>query len=53
MWRLCYLQNVWHPSTLMSKECYSIYNIRFTCAMIDFAKQSQDIHGTADLQVMF
>nr|XP_046273008.1 uncharacterized protein LOC124074298 isoform X2 [Scatophagus argus] len=35
----------WHPSTLMPKECYKDYSI-----ILDFAKQSEEIHGTADMK---
>ncbi|XP_041811634.1 uncharacterized protein LOC121619800 isoform X2 [Chelmon rostratus] len=38
----------WHPSTLMSKECYRDYTNSFASMMLDFAKQAVEIHGTAD-----
>ncbi|KAM6899561.1 uncharacterized protein FYW49_017643 [Xenentodon cancila] len=45
----CYF-NEWHPSTLLSKECYSDYD-SLAPKMIDFAKQSEKIHGTASVKV--
>lgn len=41
-------QRSWHPSTLMSKECYRDYTNSFASMMLDFAKQAVEIHGTAD-----
>lgn len=45
------LQKVWHPSTLLSKECYSLYNPSFESMMLDLAKQTEKIHGKNDLKV--
>ncbi|XP_053190232.1 uncharacterized protein LOC128374032 [Scomber japonicus] len=41
----CYFK-AWHPSTLLSKECYTINNNSFASAMLEFAKQTLEIHGT-------
>ncbi|XP_026011248.1 uncharacterized protein LOC113014140 isoform X1 [Astatotilapia calliptera] len=41
---------VWHPSTLLSKECYSLYNPSFESMMLDLAKQAEKIHGKNDLK---
>ncbi|XP_018553104.1 uncharacterized protein LOC108897799 isoform X2 [Lates calcarifer] len=43
----CYLK-AWHPSTLMSKQCYINYTDVFASMMLDFAKQTEEIHGTAN-----
>ncbi|XP_071401801.1 uncharacterized protein [Centroberyx affinis] len=40
----CYF-NAWHPSTLLSKECYTNYTSFFIFMMLDFAKQTEEIHG--------
>ncbi|XP_040909511.1 uncharacterized protein LOC121192035 isoform X2 [Toxotes jaculatrix] len=41
----------WHPSTLMSKESYNNYNRSFASMMLDFAKQTEEIHGTANTEM--
>ncbi|XP_027143002.1 uncharacterized protein LOC104922109 isoform X4 [Larimichthys crocea] len=38
----------WHPSTLLSKECYGDYTESFASMILDFAKQTEEIHGTAN-----
>ncbi|XP_044027943.1 uncharacterized protein LOC122864514 isoform X8 [Siniperca chuatsi] len=38
----------WHPSTLVSKECYKDYTKQFASEILDFAKQTEEIHGTAN-----
>ncbi|XP_051246988.1 uncharacterized protein LOC127358158 isoform X2 [Dicentrarchus labrax] len=43
----CYFK-AWHPSTLLSKECYKDYNKALTSMILDFAKQTEEIHGTAN-----
>ncbi|XP_019206427.1 uncharacterized protein LOC102078555 isoform X1 [Oreochromis niloticus] len=40
----------WHPSTLMSKECYTDYTPSFESMMLDLAKQTEKIHGENDLK---
>uniref|UniRef100_UPI003AAF2B39 uncharacterized protein n=1 Tax=Centroberyx gerrardi TaxID=166262 RepID=UPI003AAF2B39 len=40
----CYF-NAWHPSTLLPKECYTNYTSFFIFMMLDFAKQTEEIHG--------
>ncbi|XP_054461818.1 uncharacterized protein LOC129097110 isoform X3 [Anoplopoma fimbria] len=42
----CYFK-AWHPSTLLAKESYQDYTKSFASMMLDFAKQSENIHGTA------
>ncbi|XP_034455399.1 uncharacterized protein LOC117770272 [Hippoglossus hippoglossus] len=37
----------WHPSTLMAKESYS-YSKSFAYTMLNFAKQTEEIHGAAN-----
>ncbi|XP_029370103.1 uncharacterized protein LOC115051010 isoform X2 [Echeneis naucrates] len=46
----CYFK-AWHPSSLMSKECYD-YTEYFTCMIQDFAKQTENIHGNPDMKTM-
>ncbi|XP_029920336.1 uncharacterized protein LOC115368389 isoform X2 [Myripristis murdjan] len=46
-----YYFNVWHPSTLLSKESYSDYTKAFVSMMLDFAKQAEEIHGPATSDV--
>lgn len=48
------LQRVWHPSTLLAKESYNKYSWSFACKMLDFAKQTEQIHATtnADMKVI-
>ncbi|XP_022602859.1 uncharacterized protein LOC111223109 [Seriola dumerili] len=43
----CYFK-AWHPSTLLSKESYKDYTDSFTSMMRDFAKQTEEIHATAN-----
>ncbi|XP_076610681.1 uncharacterized protein LOC143335276 [Chaetodon auriga] len=43
----CYFR-AWHPSTLMSKQCYQHYTDSFVSTMLHFAKQTEEIHGTAN-----
>lgn len=45
------MQKEWHPSTLMSKECYTDYTPSFESMMLDLAKQTEKIHGENDLKV--
>ncbi|XP_034400918.1 uncharacterized protein LOC117738883 isoform X2 [Cyclopterus lumpus] len=42
----CYFR-AWHPSTLLAKEIYKDYTQFFAYMMLDFAKQAEQIHGTA------
>lgn len=42
------MQKAWHPSTLLSKECYGDYTESFASMILDFAKQTEEIHGTAN-----
>ena len=48
------LQKAWHPSTLSSKHYFNTYTKDFGSLMLNFAKQSEEIHGTAnmDMKVM-
>ncbi|KAG7237833.1 hypothetical protein INR49_031846 [Caranx melampygus] len=43
----CYFK-VWHPSTLLSKECYQEYTTSFASMMQNLAKQTEEIHATAN-----
>ncbi|KAM8767558.1 uncharacterized protein AB9X84_006383 isoform 3-T3 [Acanthopagrus schlegelii] len=43
----CYFR-AWHPSTLMSKECYKDWDKSLHSMMLGFAKQTEEIHGTAN-----
>ncbi|XP_051246992.1 uncharacterized protein LOC127358160 isoform X3 [Dicentrarchus labrax] len=43
----CYFK-AWHPSTLLSKECYKDYDKALASMILDFAKQTEEIHGTAN-----
>nr|XP_040044639.1 uncharacterized protein LOC120826429 isoform X3 [Gasterosteus aculeatus aculeatus] len=43
----CYFR-VWHPSTLLAKESYNKYSWSFACKMLDFAKQTEQIHATTN-----
>ncbi|XP_045914088.1 uncharacterized protein LOC123976198 isoform X3 [Micropterus dolomieu] len=43
----CYFR-AWHPSTLLTKECYQNYNKDFVSMILDLAKQTEEIHGTAN-----
>lgn len=49
-----FVQNAWHPSTLLSKESYSDYTKDFVLMMLDFAKQAEEIHrpDTSDVKVI-
>ncbi|XP_030597588.1 uncharacterized protein LOC115788621 isoform X3 [Archocentrus centrarchus] len=38
---------MWHPSTLLSKECYREYTPAFESMILDFSKQAEAMHGTA------
>ncbi|XP_037330217.2 uncharacterized protein LOC119219254 isoform X2 [Pungitius pungitius] len=40
----CYFK-VWHPSTLLAKESYKEYSCHFASMMLDFAKQTENIHA--------
>uniref|UniRef100_UPI0037E8A24F mucin-4-like isoform X2 n=1 Tax=Semicossyphus pulcher TaxID=241346 RepID=UPI0037E8A24F len=42
----CYFR-AWHPSTLLSKESYREYST-FGSVILDFAKQTEEIHGSAN-----
>ncbi|XP_070702972.1 uncharacterized protein [Pempheris klunzingeri] len=46
----CYFR-AWHPSTLLAKECYKNYTVPFVSVMLDFTKQTEEIHGTANAAV--
>lgn len=37
---------MWHPSTLLPKQCYQDYSKTFSSRMLNFAKQTQEIHST-------
>ncbi|XP_068584788.1 uncharacterized protein [Cebidichthys violaceus] len=43
----CYFR-VWHPQTLLAKESYKDYSLVFGSRMLNFAKQTEQIHGTAN-----
>ncbi|XP_029022125.1 uncharacterized protein LOC114865298 isoform X2 [Betta splendens] len=45
----CYFKE-WHPSTLLSKECY-INHESFVCDILDFSRQTEEIHGTANTEI--
>ncbi|XP_039977236.1 uncharacterized protein LOC120786131 isoform X2 [Xiphias gladius] len=45
----CYFK-AWHPSTLLSKECYKDYN-SISSMILDFAKQTEEIHGTENTEM--
>ncbi|XP_068432131.1 uncharacterized protein [Clinocottus analis] len=47
----CYFK-AWHPSTLLVKESYKDYTPSFASMMLDFAKQAEQIHGTANADMM-
>ncbi|XP_056877562.1 uncharacterized protein LOC130518737 isoform X2 [Takifugu flavidus] len=38
--------NVWHPSTLLPKQCYQEYSKTFSSRMLNYAKQTLEIHST-------
>lgn len=44
---------MWHPSTLLPKQCYQDYSKIFSSRMLYFAKQTLEIHSTlnADMKV--
>ncbi|KAM8839956.1 uncharacterized protein AB9W97_000965 isoform 2-T2 [Spinachia spinachia] len=46
----CYFR-VWHPSTLLAKESYKEYSFVFASMMLDFAKQTEEIHATTNTDV--
>ncbi|XP_033980426.1 uncharacterized protein LOC117477789 isoform X6 [Trematomus bernacchii] len=41
----------WHPSTLSSKHSFNTYTKDFGSLMLNFAKQSEEIHGTANMDM--
>ncbi|XP_026155855.1 uncharacterized protein LOC113126186 isoform X2 [Mastacembelus armatus] len=43
----CYFK-AWHPSTLMSKECYIDYTQEFISTIYDFTKQTEEIYGSTN-----
>ncbi|XP_037651818.1 uncharacterized protein LOC119503881 isoform X3 [Sebastes umbrosus] len=46
----CYFR-VWHPSTLLARESYREYTKSFAAKMLDLAKQTEKIHGTANVDM--
>jgi len=40
------MQSAWHPSTLMSKSCYTDYRDHVEATMANYAKQVEDRIGT-------
>lgn len=47
---IVYVQNVWHPSTLHSKESYTNHK-SFVFEIEDFAKQAEKIHGASNSEM--
>ncbi|XP_031709676.1 uncharacterized protein LOC116387061 isoform X2 [Anarrhichthys ocellatus] len=43
----CYFR-AWHPHTLLAKESYKAYSPVFGSTMLNLAKQTEQIHGTAN-----
>ncbi|KAM6903867.1 uncharacterized protein PEZ65_018686 [Lycodopsis pacificus] len=43
----CYFR-AWHPRTMLAKESYKAYSPVFSSTMLNFAKQTEQIHGTAN-----
>ncbi|XP_034150773.1 uncharacterized protein LOC105012525 isoform X3 [Esox lucius] len=41
----------WHPSTLLTKDCYKAYSDRFKSIMLDLANQAQDISRSANNEI--
>ncbi|KAK5911292.1 hypothetical protein CgunFtcFv8_005482 [Champsocephalus gunnari] len=41
----------WHPSTLSSKAYFNAYTKDFGSLMLNFAKQTEEIHGTANMDI--
>ncbi|KAJ4928268.1 hypothetical protein JOQ06_016060, partial [Pogonophryne albipinna] len=41
----------WHPSTLSSKAYFNSYTKDFGSLMLNFAKQAEEIHGTANMDI--
>ncbi|XP_042292107.1 uncharacterized protein LOC121913511 [Thunnus maccoyii] len=46
----CYFK-AWHPTTLLSKESYIRYSSAFATMMLNFAKQAEKIHGSANTDI--
>ncbi|KAK9526885.1 hypothetical protein VZT92_015559 [Zoarces viviparus] len=43
----CYFR-AWHPRTMLAKESYKAYSPVLGSTMLNFAKQTEQIHGTAN-----